>query len=542
MLPKILLLLGYKDVFGQDRPKSPINLLKDIPKKNLLAELAHLNYQIKPIREFSDDNSPKTQGDFIRQYTFFDKKLGIHLADVLDEHLFQNKRVVIFNRPACIYAIEEILSADMIEDDDEFKFKAEDWDNYIRYLISVNSIITQVSESPDNVTFEDLNPKLLALNEVAIIDNFYSSLYRGWKMIQYLSASKFGTLLTEYIVERYNCDLSNYFKQVLQIFIVNSPADSKMAWVYNIHDHDVDFFNGLSIREKQNDPIKLLSIRKSPFYHSRDNQFYLLDSNITIQKCNDQLLNDFWFDKLKPLSGSEKFINIKNYRSHFGMFIESYLLELFRFMFGNAEHYKLYCFDELKVISGGSEIEIADFYVRFSKKILIGEVKSTKIYDQAKYAGDLDKLYNENREEFFKRVGVDQLVQHLFEMYDHMENLDEGFSKDDSYKVFPMIVISDTSFITPLMPEAINKRFNELIDRDKLPKYKISSVVISSIGDLELIEGTVCDTPKEIWNLLRIHASDDFCAPFSNTINRKDYKMNFPPKILECYKQFALKE
>jgi hypothetical protein len=75
-----------------------------------------------------------------------------------------------------------------------------------------------------------------------------------------------------------------------------------------------------------------------------DNEYYLtIDNTFLIDKCYSQFLNDFWFDwlKLKVNKEGKNIYNIREYRSVFGAFFESYVDEIIKKCFANYKYSKL---------------------------------------------------------------------------------------------------------------------------------------------------------------------------------------------------------
>ena len=68
-IPKPQLILGYKEFFKTSPPDDRLSLVSDICKRNLIAELAGLNYRLKPKTSKYHDTSLQKQIDELK-YTF----------------------------------------------------------------------------------------------------------------------------------------------------------------------------------------------------------------------------------------------------------------------------------------------------------------------------------------------------------------------------------------------------------------------------------------------------------------------------------------
>jgi len=72
------------------------------------------------------------------------------------------------------------------------------------------------------------------------------------------------------------------------------------------------------------------------------------------------------------------------------------------------------------------EIEITDIYIRFNNKIFLAEVKSTGLYDEEN-SGDINALYKNNRDTFFKSFGVNQILNSIATLKDRIKIVDPRF-------------------------------------------------------------------------------------------------------------------
>lgn len=70
---------------------------------------------------------------------------------------------------------------------------------------------------------------------------------------------------------------------------------------FYLSDGNDTFIKALSIRHKNSKTYNLLSIKKSPFIDVNNNRFLISDNVFLLEKTYNQLVNDFWFDYIKPL-------------------------------------------------------------------------------------------------------------------------------------------------------------------------------------------------------------------------------------------------
>ena len=547
-VPKIQLILDYKTFFGVEPPLDRISLIKHISKERLLKEIVGLNYRLKPKNKIYIDNSLKTQINELEYFTF--KQEVFKKYSAIAERLTKNKNdyPIIFNRQACLFAIEEIVNSHEMRSIENFDMaKVEVWEAIIKYLLAVNYTITQIKEEKDsnNISFESLNPKLLPLNELSIEINPIFTPYRGYTLIDYfLNKPEYSNEINNYFQEFYGIEPQHFIFHLMSMYMANERDNILDNFYYQVNEEDSDLFDKLSRRFPNIETYKLIDIRKSPFVKIDERTYVLADNSFLIEKAYSQFLNDFWFDWIKNIKdeqGKAKF-NISNYRSEFGYFFEKYVAQILSKSFEGYKYSKLLMFDQLKVNTTNGDIEIADVYFRYGNKILLGQVKSGSIYDIEKFGGSVEQLYKNDRNKFFENFGVNQLIESLKNMDNYVQMLDSNFPKGHTYNVYPCIILNDKVFQTPLMADTFNKRFQELIRKFKIKKVIVNPLTIIHISDLERLEEFLNKNPKEIWELLKYtHRGKWFIPPFYNTINRMSADGKCPKKISDLFHKLIRK-
>jgi hypothetical protein len=547
-LPKPQLILDYKLVFGVEPPTDRLSIIKDISRDSILYEITALNYRLKPKDKIYIDNSFDTQ---VRELKYFTQteELFIKYSNVAEKFTkSENDFPTIFTRQTCLFATEEIINSEQIKNIEGFVMaRLEVWEAILRYLLAVNYAVTQIREETDEkkINFESLNPKLLPLNELNIETDIIFTPYRGYELIAYfLKNEKLAPEIIEYFKDKYGIEPQHFIFHIMRMYLVNSGSkDPSLNFFYSITDETKELFAPLSIRTPNPEIYKLLNIRKSPFINVGPKKYLISDNSFLLEKTYSQFLNDLWFDRIKTAldhSGKPKF-TIKDYRSEFGYFFEGYLTELAHHCFDSYKYSKLLLFDELKIQSSKGVIEIADFYLRYNKRILLGQVKSGSIYDNEKYGGTTESLYKKNRNEFFKNFGVSQLIESIRNLDNHGLTVDKKFPKGHTYHVYPCIVVNDKAFQTPLMADTFNKRFQELIPSLKLKKVIVKKLTLIHIGDLERLEDFLKEDAKQIWNLLDFNCRHKFIPPFYNTINRILNGRKYPKRVMGLFEELILK-
>ncbi len=542
------LILDYEMYFGVKPPENRISIIKHICKENILYEITGLNYRLKPKNRILVDDTFETQARELRYFTRT-KELLIKYSSIANKHTknkidFPN----IFNKPACLFAIEEIVNSDEIHPIEGFSMEeTEVWESILKYLLAVNYTITQIKKEQDSskISFESLNPKLIPLNEIIVeTDPFYTA-YRGYCLINYfLNNTIFSTEVREYFYETYGVEPNYFVFQVISMYNANRSANPNWDFCYFVKDGDQNLFDKLSVRNYNKETYKLLNIRKSPFIKIRKLRYLIADNSFLVEKTYSQFLNDFWFDRVKHIKddiGNNKF-SIKLYRSEFGYFFEKYLCEILKRCFENHPHSTLLMFDQLKVKAPTGQIEIADVYFRSDNKIFLGQVKSGSIYDMEKYGGDINSLYKNDRNAFFENFGVNQIVESLTNVSHYACDVDPKFLNASPYEIYPCIIVNDKPFQTPLMANTFNTRFQELIKDFSTKKFIVKPLALIHINDLERLEDDISKNPENIWHLLQCnHMNRKFIPPFYSAINDKGLGVNYSKTVLDTCKMLITK-
>ncbi len=542
------LIFDFKLFFGKEPNDNRISIIKHICKKSILFEIAGLNYRLKPINKLYFDNSLKTQLYELKYFTKT-KKLCLKYYNTYRKYIKnKNEFALIFNRPACLFAIEEILNSKEMQTIENFDMNKEEvWEAIINYLLAVNYFITENKTDPFQKfkNLESLNPIIIPFNEQIVATDQLFIPYRGYWLINYLlNNSALKNEVVEYFKESYDIDPLHFVHHILSMYFGNNRENSNYNFFYYLKDRSGFLFEKLSRQIENNETYKLLTIRKSPFIKVDKNSYLLTDNSLLVEKVYSQFLNDFWFDKIKKAindNGKLKF-TFKYYRSIFGLFFEKYLSESLRKCFENFKYSKLLMFENLKVQTKRGEIEIADVYLRSKNKILLGQVKSNSIYDKEKFSASTEVLYKRNRNQFFSDFGVNQIFDSLTKMDEYIIDIDPGFPKGHSYTIYPCLIVNDKVFQTPLMSNAFNIRFQELLKGFNIKKVKVRPLTVIHISDIEGLEEYLNKDPKMIWELLKTnHEEKNYIPPFHFTTNQKIKERKYPKRIFDLYENLISK-
>jgi hypothetical protein len=541
-LPSPQLILDFETFFGSSEPAERLVLLQNLPKREIIAELAGLNYRLKPKDSIDYVSSYEQQVEELRRFVPF-RELFLPYKRLFDAQTARTSSPVIFTRATCLFAIEEIVKSDLVDVEPTFVMNRQEvWDAIFKYLLCVNTVISSI-KNPDEegATFESVNAKILALNELLVpIDPIYFP-YRGYKLLEYLHDSpEYKEELTAYLAATYGRTYEELVHEVMSLYMANRQTNNQFDFMYFTDPKTGStMLPALAKVFPGSDTIKLVSLRKYPFISNGNGEYFLADNAFLLEKIYSQFVHDFWFDWLKAVNhdGKPRF-NIANYRGKIGYFVEHYLRHWLTYMFARKTSYRMLVFDELKFQKGKNLIELADLYIRDGNRILIAQVKSGSIYDQEKFGGDIEALYKGGRDKFFANFGVQQLVDSIVEVNESIKALDKGFPKGHSYEVYPCIIVNDKIFQTPIMASVFNDRFKELIQQATIPgRVKIHQLTLLHISDIERMSVAVRQRPKRLWELLQFNERNPhFIPPFYNTLNQQLVRREYAEEVLEVYR------
>lgn len=564
-IPKSRVVVGFHDFFANEPLPDRLSLIRAIGKKNLIGEISGLNYRLKPKDRTLNDYSVQSQDRELFYLCAGDQNMYKQYGDLARQFMRgPNDHPLLFTRQTCLFALEELLPSDIPDEGDWRQVGARD--AFLKYLLAVNTVVADIrkdnrEETTDDIasdvvlvandqplSFEDINARIIAFNELVTGSDQIFIPYRALSFLQFMTTHPdFGKFAKNLIQEGFGGDYRQFIFDLLSIYVANNPDGGNnivdantglpidTSFIYYPKASTIHLFKSLSGIISNNDPEKLLSVRKFPFYDAGNDTFYLMDNTFLIEKLYSQFINDLWFDVVKNEVNeqSKPIYKVSFYRSAIGDFFEQYVNGRFRYMFETVKHAKLRTFNELLYIEKKQQKEFTDVYLRYNNRVFLGEAKSTGIYDKEKYSGDLDQFYRAGREAFFNAFGLEQIVNAVKKLKELAGIFDNGFPRKGQLRIYPALIVNEKTLQTPLMAQVFNNRFQEMVaDMDKTG-IKLSPLTILHISDLETMQGEIRKDHKIFWKLLDKHASNSvFMPPFYHTLNLGKVKADYDlPKI-----------
>lgn len=533
-IPRPQLILGYREIHRKEPPTDRLSLVAGFCKRHLIAEFCGLNYRLKPKNRLYHDTSLETQNIELERFCGYDDPLFKKYCAIAERFTRSDKDYpLFFTRQTCLFAIEELIQSDLPVLEHFDMNPPQVWEAILTYILAVNNALTDIKQSDEGepVNFETLNPKMIPLNELNLDSDPVYITYRGHRLLSYLSQTpQLGAAVEEYFAQQYTMVYEHFIYELLSMYMANDNEEKEFDFSYRVPAESRHLFERLSQVYPSTEFHKLLSIRKYPFYKSDEDWYLVTDNILLVEKAYNQFINDFWFDFLKSKTRPDgaALINIQQYKSMLGMFFETYVKEIINYTFARTKYYVIKCFEQLKIQFKKQEIEIADVYVRFNNRVLLGQVKVTSLYDKEKYSENLDGFYKNNREGFFESFGLNQLVNSLIHLEETIVQVDSAFPVGKAYRVFPAIIVNEKAMQTPLMAKIFQDRFTELLPKLANPKVHIYPLTIMHVSDLERMQDYLYEKPNGLWEILKEHGQlSKFMLPFYDTLNQKDIRANY---------------
>ena len=203
IVPKSILILEYETVFRNNSPKDISNLISKTTKVELIGLLCYINNQLSPRLSARFDYTLKTQKNILNYILRLEPNPS-KIDFILN---LLTKETIIFNRPANLWAITDVLNSDLPDDQEESKITSEDLWNFLEFYLCVNSQTNKMNEwnEENDSIIENLNSSTLAHNEYfENIDPIFT-LYRGAKLLNYIKSSQdYGQIFEDVFQNRYN--------------------------------------------------------------------------------------------------------------------------------------------------------------------------------------------------------------------------------------------------------------------------------------------------------------------------------------------------
>ncbi|GFZ76015.1 hypothetical protein GCM10011531_00790 [Aquaticitalea lipolytica] len=530
--------IKYSDFFNASVPANPINLIKSIPKGELIASIAAVNTRLKPIFNTSFDNSKENQIDALRAILLDLEnpiKSGI-AAPYIGQYSEMPENEVLFTRVTCLYAYQEILATSGFVATRPPQYTPKQRVDLFKYLLICNERILFFDRSYSGNAhkilgkrfFEYFMFKELPHNQYYFIPHPLNRFYIGWYLMDKLiTDSFFSNHFKDYLSITFGLDdITEFFKYIIGQFFGSNDDKLKVTYlkIKVKNTQAIQVLTELSKRygiplpaHTDLNVLDFLELKKSPVYDggvkNGIHTFIIMDSILFLEKIYSLFINDFWFDYLKP----QVICNRKDWGNFIGdKFFEPFINEIFKNISTSNKRVNYLNQDYLTFdINGKGHVEYADFYYRYKNKVLLIEAKSNYLplingFKTVNTIADFNKI---NVNQFYKDFGLLQLVEKtLFKFNEYKTFIkDPEFRKKGKLKIYPLLLLNEP--IISLGPSnlAFRKKFDEMLSAKGIDKefksIRIMPLSILNISEFQDIEQSIIDRDQCLFNLFQMHFS-----------------------------------
>jgi len=526
------LIVRVETIFKDFNYEKRLDLIRSFSKQELIKHLAMINFL--PNVGFKDT---------------FDKQIGIlGILAENDRELFvkvYNQALLlksgtdiplIFSRASTLTAIEEILQSDVKNEG----YQRIEPHSFLKYYLSVNSFIAEsqhksdsgseknnlsfeekfvAGTAPSNAFFHDFRP-LESIRRGICLSHFFQT-HKKYSKHYNLYFDEIGYKPELFMVWLMRCIIPSLNMRRVHFPIIAPKLEQ-----------DKIIFNHLSCGaiNKNKSILETFNVTKNPIYKLDKGNYLLLDKELILDKSYHSLINDFYFGKLKV--ESERW---DEYKKEIGIFFEKYVGEKIKSAFSFLKYPPPKVLGELKKKLPNGKKELADFYVRQNKRILIGQVKASAINSKSKYSNSNDDFYKQDKKRFYKAFGVEQFVDVTLDLIINSPQVfDDKFPINKKVQIYPVIVSNERILAAPFIGVSFQEYFVEKV-KDKFQnvswsgnitdnvvinkKIEVRPLVIWSIEDVETLELYIKRRKMVIWEILKKHIKNSqLQIPFSETL------------------------
>lgn len=532
-------LLKYSEAYNESIPEILTDLVREIPKEELISTIVAINSRINPVNNSHLDDSRGTQVDCLRML-FLDNQNSLEDSNCiyfLEKYLRTPENYILFSRVTCLYALQEIFCCE------NFSLVTPHYtvdlrEKILKFLLLMNTNILKFDQEYNSSGHQQLGSRFFEFFMFKEIpqNQYYHSLNqlnffeKSYSFLKKLEGNLFlGNHFSIYLFNTFGLkSFADFFKFFVYTYFKSYDDTLKLNYI-NIEQDKLEFvriLDGFSARTNYNkidsDNLKIfdfLDLKKSPLYKNKNRSnenmisYLVLDNRFLLEKIYSLFINDFWFDYLKP--------NAICSRADWGNFIgdvffEPFIEEIFTECFKSNTRTIFMHTNDLKLnIDNRNKKEYADYYIREKNKIILAEAKSNFLplingYKTVNTLEDFDKI---DLDKFYKDYGLYQLVKKTLKRFHEYKYLlkDREFNFANKVEIFPTLIVNDHIFSSGYASMAFKMKFEELLNEESLSIetdfHKIYPLTIINVADLQNIKMSLKYGKQNIFNIFRHYHS-----------------------------------
>lgn len=529
----------YSDFYGKVIPDEPLRLIRHLPKKEVITTISMINAKLKPVSATYFDDSRKTQIE-CSEFLFLENKnqhKSSLLIALMRKYTSLAKNYTLYTRVTCLYALQLILGDSEFEDSKQRQYTPEEREPIFKFLLCANENLLYFDSEYKRGTAQELGEdffeffmfKEIPHNQYYEASNPLNVFFKSWSLFNALrQANQFKEPLGNFLSENFGtANLEDYFR--FQMYNYFKSYDANLGFNYlNVPRTEKDaivILDKLSERQDYTVPatndiriFDFFDLKKSPVYHNNDfgqeyelRSYVVLDNIFFIEKMYSLFVNDFWFDYLKP----NEICNRTDWGNFIGAtFFEPFLEDIFINSLQGQAFYTYKSTADLKIsLTGQSEIEYADFYLRKGNKIALIEAKSNYIpmVQGYKTIQTVEDYRNLNLSKFYKDFGLSQLTSKTVKYFhDYKMSIgDVGLNENKRVHLYPILLVNEPILSSTYVSFAMRRRFLKLLETEGIDvsneQHAIKPLIILNVTELQSMEETLNKGKLDFFKLLTFY-------------------------------------
>jgi hypothetical protein len=482
--------ISYDDVFDNYDSVNIAGLINEIPSYNAIEVLCFFMAQIHV-----NERDLEIQLLLLKMWSSrFNSDIQEKILLFIQKHLDSQHQFIFINNPSCLLLIEQILSnyngqrqSDLTPDQELNLFRA--------YLFCTKVWLDKqvLPNDEETIATEDDLLKIMLPNQLPYVEllelkDFRIQFVKAIYFFKYCqSSTEFKTLLEIFLKDRNVNSWQEYIIYILSVY-TRDLSPGKIPSILSIESdfHQVrDWMetNCMDLTQfVKDDDFK--NIREKPIFKMDEKQYAFLNLNFFV----DKLFQGIRFDFANSLIRNKATYNGKQIKRwddfnsiYTSVFSEKILFyQVLQYAFQKNKDYVLVDGTELESKVGEGA---PDFYIRNKTKIYLIEFKDILINRNIKHSYNFEKITEELNLKFIENQegrskGIKQLIACIEKF------LNEGTKQFDDFDfskaiIYPVIVYNDFSLNAVGVNYFLNKKFNDLINRNRLSeKITIKNLVM----------------------------------------------------------------
>jgi hypothetical protein len=518
------IILGYKEIFSDEKAPLIKDLLKSISRKTLIHSIAFLNASIHANRSL--ENQAKLFGLFT---IHFNKDIKDSVYKKVNEMESEFESVTFVTYRTLLELTLEVIKLD--EDENyELNMSIEEELLFFKSILLANESlnhkqrihrVNQQETYSDENYFRFLFPNFLSQYEFQRYNMPFTGFTKGLYFFNFAENDELFKKLLPYFCKKNKVkDWREYIEVLFKCYIsIITPKDDKIGVILNLTD-DVktlaSFLDRFCINKSLTDisdfqeeqVLDYKLIREAPLYKLKESQYVFLNFNFFIDKLYQGLFFEFKevLENLPKEEYSEIVGSLFNApQSNFFNAFKSYFSSNFTEKVIFYETIKNIFIDKKAIhIEDDKKNGLVDYYIRYHNKIFLFEFKDVSINAKEKHSFDYEIIKKALLSKFSQGKGTTQLANAIEKLSNgdlKFEKLGDRLYPTSKMEIYPIIIFTDYVFSFNGIDRLLDEEFKNQLNKSN----KINGTKYKKIHDLALIHFDFLLLMESLFNSKRIN-------------------------------------